>query len=160
MKAKKSFLWALLTLVALLSGCAGSMKMLPDGTYVSMTPVGDTLDRSASVIGRYKVVSKKPDGSPVFEEVSKADLAVGPTVGGQVITGVSGGVATAVTQGVFGIQIARENGKACRDGKCGGAGTVIYNNGKAEALSISESAAKAAVNVSGGTCTTGSCLAR
>lgn len=148
---KKGFLWALLTIVVFLTGCAGSMKMLPDGTYVGMVTVGDTLDRSASVIGRYKAVGKNKDGSPIFEEVGKSDLAVGPTVGGQVITGVTTGAATAATQGVFGIAIAKETAKACRDGKCGGAGTVIYNNGKAEALSVSESAANAAVkaNMSG-----------
>lgn len=169
----------LVVLVAFLTGCAGmSMEKRPDGTYLGMTTVWHP-DRSASEIARFeedgqnpdgsprfkevtkKVVVKRPDGSVAIEEVRDTHLSVGPTVAGQAAVAAVGGVTTAATQGIFGIQIAKETAKACRDGKCGGNGTVIYNNGKAEALSLSESGAKAAVNVSGGgTCTTGSCLAR
>lgn len=151
MKAKNGFLWALLAVVSLLGGCAGSMKMLPDGTYVGMVTVGDTLDRSASVIGRYKAVGKNPDGSPIFEEVQKSDLAVGPTVAGQVVVGVTTGVATAGTQGLFGIQIAKENAKACANGKCGGSTTfnVQGGSGVAGAFSSSESGANVGVGISG-----------
>ncbi len=148
--------------VFLVTGCATSLKQHADGTWTEAITVADGPDRSATIISTYSADAVDKNGKLLGAKLLKPrDLAVGPTVAGQATVAVVGGVTTAATQGIFGIQIAKETAKACRDGKCGGTGsTVIYNNGRAEALSLSESGAKAAVNVSGGTCTTGSCLAR
>ena len=116
MKAK--FLVAIVTTI-LLAGCAtGGMKELPDGTYLNMTTVGDTLDRSASVIGKYKIIGKDKDGNPIFEALDKSDMAVGPTVAGQAVVAVVGGVSTAATQGIFAVKAAKVAADACKDGKC------------------------------------------
>lgn len=148
--------------VFLVTGCATSLKQHADGTWTEAITVADGPDRSATIISTYSADAVDKNGKLLGAKLLKPrDLAVGPTVAGQAAVAAVGGVTTAATQGIFGIQIAKETAKACRDGKCGGNGTVIYNNGKAEALSLSESGAKAAVNVSGGgTCTTGPCLAR
>ncbi len=139
MKAK--FLVAIVTTI-LLAGCAtGGMKELPDGTYLNMTTVGDTLDRSASVIGKYKIIGKDKDGNPIFEALDKSDMAVGPTVAGQAVVAVVGGVSTAATQGIFAVKAAKIAADACKDGKCGGNGTVVINDGSA--MSYSGSSANA-----------------
>lgn len=79
--------------------------------------------------------------------------------GSEVIKGVMGTVPAAATQGLFGLEIAKENAKRCAGGNCG---TIIQNlnRNEAGALSNSESAAGAAVGITSGTCKTPSCLAQ
>ncbi|QQR64884.1 hypothetical protein IPH92_05025 [Candidatus Kaiserbacteria bacterium] len=167
---------SLFAFTLMLTACGGvSMERGPDGKYLGMTTVWH-IDRSASRIAEYvedglnpngspkfkevvkKVTVKRSDGSTVTEEVSTANLSVGPTVAGQATVAVVGGVSTAATQGAFGIAIAKEASKACKDGKCSGNGTVIYNDGSALSLSNSESNANSSVRTNGAPCT-GPCLA-
>ncbi len=78
--------------------------------------------------------------------------------GSEVIKGVMGTVPAAATQGLFGLEIAKENAKRCANGNCG---TIIQNlnRNEAGALSNSESNAGASVRMNGSTCT-GGCLAQ
>lgn len=143
-----------LCVVALsLSACAGNMAQLPDGTVLAQATVGDTLDRSASYTGRYRVVGNNPDGSPMYQEIA-GDLTVGPTVGGQVLAAAIPGIAVAATNGIAGAAIARQN--ACRSEQgCGNTNIMVDG---AEALAVSESQSAADVdfdaNISNGGCAT------
>lgn len=172
---EKLIMIAMLMASLTFGGCAGmSMEKGPDGKYLGMTTVWH-IDRSASRIAEYvedgvnpdgsprfkevgkKIVVKRSDGSTVTEEVSTANLSVGPTVAGQATVAVVGGVSTAATQGLFGLEIAKENAKRCANGNCG---TIIQNRNEAGALSNSESNAGASVRMNGSTCTTPACLAQ
>jgi hypothetical protein len=177
MKEKNLAMRALLAVVVLLAGCAGSMKMLPDGRYLNATTVGDTLDRSATRVAVYKVVGKDDQGNPIFEEEVKktfvgknadgtpayltesaSSLAVGPTVGGQAAVAVAGGVATALTQGMFAIRAAKINADAgCKGASCG---TTIVNqvrSGDTTALSMSAADAAASLRAGGNMCGKNGC---
>ena len=72
--------------------------------------------------------------------------------GSEVIKAITGTVPAAATQGLFGLEIAKENAKRCANGNCG---TIIQNlnRNEAGAFSNSESGANVGVGVSvGGAC--------
>ncbi len=143
----------------LLTGCV-SIKPLADGTWVESVTVKDSLDRSTTVVSNYKVDGVTEEGKLINPTLTKPrDIAVGPTVAGQVIVGVTTGVATAGVNVLGTIQAARIVSDAgCRGSNCGN--NFYIQGGSAAALSKSGASAGAAVGVNFDTLCKDGCLAR
>lgn len=122
---KRIFTFLISLALVALAGCASSLKQLPDGNYFGITTVMDSLDRSASRIGHYKVVGKNADGSPKLEEI-RGDISAGPTVAGQALIGASGGVLSAYVQGEKAKDVAKIT-STCGGGGCSSGTPVVVN---------------------------------
>ena len=138
----------------LLSGCAGTMKQLPDGRFLSAVTVGDHLDRSATYVQILEVAGQDEQGKPILQQVA-GDLTVGQTVGGDVIRGVTNGLGVAFVQRDAAMRTAKIKAKAqtCPDGTMACYGTVNFVQGSqaaAGATAVSES--NTDFNASFGTC--------
>lgn len=159
MKSKYS-LRAVLAIVAafLLAGCGGSLVQRADGTWFEAVTVKAGMDRSGTSFSDYKADGVDDKGRLINPRLLKErDLAVGPTVEGQAVVAVVGGVSTAATQGIFAVKAARISADACKDGGCGKSGgdNYILNNPTAAAYSGSNANANADVKVNGALgCTT------
>ncbi|MCD5381527.1 MAG: hypothetical protein LR008_03060 [Candidatus Pacebacteria bacterium] len=147
---------ALLSLV-LLAGCAGGMKQLPDGRYLSAVTVGDSLDRSATYV---QILEEKVDENGQMAYVETAgDLTVGSTVAGDVIKGVTVGTGAAFIQGRAARSVAKIKTKAlaCPDGATTCNSTVIGVAGaSANAASLSNAQSITDVSIQSG-CPSGAC---
>lgn len=150
---KESFMKVLLTVLAtfLVAGCASSLKQHADGTWIEAVTVADGIDRSGTVFSTYSAEGIDKDGKLIGAKLLKPrDISVSQTVPGQAIVGGVGGVTTAVTQGIFGVAIARENAKAvCKGTTCGNQFFIQGGQG-GYAGALSASNAGAATTVTGG----------
>lgn len=143
--------------LVLLAGCAGGMKQLPDGRYLSSVTVGDSLDRSASYV---QILEAKVDldGQVTYVEVA-GDLTVGSTVAGDVIKGVTVGTGAAFIQGRAARSVAKIKSKAmaCPDGTTNCYSTVIGVAGasaNAQSLSNAQTSTNSTIDLG---CPSGTC---
>lgn len=162
MKMKIFSIPALLSLGLMLGGCAGTLKPLPDGRYISAVNVGN-LDRSGTLFQILEKVGTGEDGKPIFKQTA-SDLTVGPTVVGNSITGMVAGTVPALLQGAAAIRTANIKTKAmkCPEGTANCYSTVIGVGG-AQAAAGSNSASQSGVAFDAvfqtGSCPSGNCLA-
>ncbi len=138
---------ALVFVTTLLGACAGTVKQLPDGGYAIMTTVGDTLDRSTSIVGEYNCPEDEA-GKPIIGKCSiKApkERVHGQTVAGQAIVGAVGGTGAALINGNTARSVARTG--QCKEGA--NCGTVITNQVQSIAEALNDNKVK--IGVSAGT---------
>lgn len=100
-------------LALLLGGCAGTMKQLPDGRYLSAVTAGDTLDRSATYVQILEVTGKDENGKPILRQVA-GDLTIGQTVAGDTVRGVTNGLGAAFVQRSAAVRTAQIKSDAMR----------------------------------------------
>ncbi len=138
----------LIALVGLLAGCAGSAKLLPDGKYAIATTVGDSWDRSTTIVGEYTCPTK--DGKP---EIGKCQLAAnaappdrvhGQTIGGQAFVGAMGGTGAALINGNTARSVA-ERGRCPAGAVC----NSTINNVQSVANALNENKVKIGVEAGG-----------
>ncbi len=147
-------IWSLVLIAfaAVLGGCAGHIKMLPDGGYAIMTTVGDTLDRSTSFVGEYDCPKDK-EGKPILGQCTpKGPVAKervhGQTVAGQAVTGAVAGTGAALINASAARSVA-EKGQCKAGANCG---TVIRNQVQSVANAENKNNSKVNVNVGGVGC--------
>jgi hypothetical protein len=131
-----------------LTGCS-SLKQMPDGTYLGITTVNDTFDRSVSVAAQYEEVIV--ENRPTYRLKERLQIASGNTFVGQATIGIVSGTGAAIAQGIFAKEIA-EIGKCAAGANCGS----VYNMSGGTAVSGSTSGSTSGANVHVGT-TTPSC---
>ncbi len=149
------------TSLLLLGGCAGTLKELPDGRFLSAVTAGDTLDRSATYVQILEKAGVDEKGKPVLKQVA-GDLTVGPTVAGDTVKGVTQGLGVAAVQHNAAIRTAKIKTKAltCPDGTTACHSTVIAVQGaQAAAGSTAVSESITTFDAVFGTCPTGGCIA-
>jgi hypothetical protein len=112
-----------------LGGCfATAAKLLPNGNHAIATTVGDSWDRSTTIVGEYRCPLDEK-GDPKIGQCKLADNAAPPdrvhgqTVAGQVAVGVMGGTGAAVVNGDTARSVA-EKGKCGPGANCG----TVFNN--------------------------------
>lgn len=146
---------------ALLTGCAGHMKQLPNGDYLSATTVGDSLDRSATLVLIHEKVGENEDGSPIFRDKGKGNLTVGSTVAGDTLKAAIPGAIIAGIQYksvVRGSEI-KTRALTCPEGTVNCHSTVV-EGARAAAVSDATSSTNAVVDVVlGGGCLSANCAA-
>jgi hypothetical protein len=166
MKNQRSlFLSLVLTILSLLLGACSSMERLPDGTYLGIHGVSN-LNHASSLTARWrdtgekdaegrpimvevkveKLLGTRPDGTPIFADVKSGETINGPSVAGQMAVAAVAGPGTAVTNGIFGKEIAKI-GKCAAGANCG---TVFNNQAIAEALNQNKNEGKVGVTVGAG----------
>lgn len=134
----------------LLGGCfATAAKLLPNGNHAIATTVGDTWDRSTTIVGEYKCQTDKETGNPIIGKCILADNAAAPdrvhgqTVAGQVAVGVLGGTGAAVVNGNTARSVS-EKGKCPAGSVCNG--TIINNQLQSVANALNENKVKIGVS--------------
>lgn len=147
-----------------LVGCAGSLKQLPDGSYLGVVTAGDSLDRSASHIGIYEAKVGpdgkpllKADGTPVLVLKEKGQLSVGTTIAGQALVGATSGTVAAIIQ-AEGLKDATKLGKCADGANCGTVNNVVANSGSAAQSNTSVSSSVNAGAMA--PCTSSKCTGR
>ena len=143
----------LVCVTLLLGGCfATAAKLLPNGNHAIATTVGDTWDRSTTIVGEYKCPTDKASGNPIIGKCILADNAAAPdrvhgqTVAGQVAVGVMGGTGAAVVNGNTARSVA-EKGRCPAGAVCGG--NVITNQVQSLAEALNDNKVKIGVSSGG-----------
>lgn len=160
---KRSILVSLvLAFFSLLLGACSSMERLPDGTYLGIHGVAN-LNHASSLTARWrdtgekdaegrpimeevrveKLLGTKPDGTPIFAKVNSGETINGPSVAGQMAVAAVAGPGTAVVNGVFGKEIAKD-GKCANGANCG---TVVNNQVQAVAEALNKNSNKGEITV-------------
>jgi hypothetical protein len=162
---------ATILVAIIMSGCAGQIKKLPiqmadtntgatRDVYLSMTTVGDTLDRSSSItqLG-YDSGKTDADGNPIIVQIA-AEQQTGNTVMGQVAIGVLNGTGAAYLQkrGMENSARTYADSRKCPEG------TVMCNSSNiqvagASAASSSDSESNANASIDSSSCPSGQCSA-
>lgn len=138
----------LICLSALLGACASSVKLLPNGNHAIATTVGDSWDRSTTIVGEYTCATDKETGQPIIgkcklaENAAPPDRVHGQTVAGQVAVGAMGGTGAALVNGNTARAVA-EKGKCPAGSVCNG--TIINNNLQSVANALNENKVKIGV---------------
>lgn len=147
---RKNLSLVLVSLVLVfLTGCANSMKKLPDGGWAIMTTVGDTLDRSTSFVGDYDCPEDK-EGKPIIGKCTSKtakERVHGQTVVGQAVVGAVGGTGAALINNNAARAVANK-GRCAAGSVCNG--TVITNQVQSVAEALNQN--KVDIGVSAGAC--------